>query len=299
MAKKLDLWELGRRVEITVPVIQPYVKFEGGGAQGSTVFACFPTEVYDDNDEYIGSVSGGTGVVKIFREGDEGTSWMIRHSDIWNAFVEAVQGVGPIPVVEALESEDDDVAEPGPEPVSLVESVLPPELTYEPKSASDPELEDDIVYLDITTYRGGVSLGAIHWYGKLKPWKGKSVELQCVLTGAQAQRLSDSTFTFDAGDRTIRWESREKLIECAIDMYKEYFPGAKVLLLGGNRAMPCRVIAGLSDSVAARMSAIFQEGEDLGWYGRRDDYDEANDISDRWFDLLGEVTGREFNWNRL
>jgi len=80
------------KLEVTVPVRLMWVDHGDGEASGSLVFKCFTTDVYDDDDNQIGAIGGGTGAVTLSAKAIEAKGeWMIWHDDLWYAFMEAVE----------------------------------------------------------------------------------------------------------------------------------------------------------------------------------------------------------------
>ena len=82
-----ELWAQGPLIKIIVDAIHPFVETPDG-SQGLAVFKAFVTDVEDRDGNPIGSIGGGTGAVTLSYEGK---TWLIRHSDLWHAFMEAVK----------------------------------------------------------------------------------------------------------------------------------------------------------------------------------------------------------------
>lgn len=92
------------------------------------------------------------------------------------------------------------------------------------------------VYLEISSWIG-ISIGAIHFYGKMKCSDGdefKSIEMLHPLTISQARELNknEKYRLYDAGDMYYGYDSKNEIRKQAIETYKDLFPGATVLIEG-------------------------------------------------------------------
>lgn len=85
-----EIWEQAEKHTLSVEFRCPMIELPNGNKQGFSCFKDFCTYVYDDDDEEteIGMIGGGTGYVTFSYKGKE---WMIKHSDLWYAFVEALE----------------------------------------------------------------------------------------------------------------------------------------------------------------------------------------------------------------
>jgi len=80
-----------RKIQITVDAYMQWIENEDGTGQGLTRFKAFPTDVYDDDDNRIGMIGGGTGAVTLSRSGMNEHEWTIHHDDLWYAFLKALE----------------------------------------------------------------------------------------------------------------------------------------------------------------------------------------------------------------
>lgn len=109
-----------------------------------------------------------------------------------------------------------------------------------------------VVQLKITSYRG-ISLGATHFYGRLSYYTPKNEfmwdEVTHKLTVKEAKYLNGtdglerSVVKFRAGQESGRFETKEQLIETAIEKFRKSFvPHGYKLLLGNDHADPCEIL---------------------------------------------------------
>lgn len=83
-----EIWARAEKRTLSVQMAYPWVENEDGTGQGITCFRTFCTDVYADDDEtLLGSIGGGTGFVTLTYQGK---GWLIKHSDLWHAFMEAL-----------------------------------------------------------------------------------------------------------------------------------------------------------------------------------------------------------------
>ena len=80
-----------KKIQITVDVYCQWIEDEDGYGQGLTRFRTFVTDVFDDDDNKIGAIGGGTGAVTLSEAGEE--EWTLHHDDLWFAFQEALKNV--------------------------------------------------------------------------------------------------------------------------------------------------------------------------------------------------------------
>ena len=141
------------------------------------------------------------------------------------------------------------------------------------------------VHLELLNW--GVSAGGHHFYGALHGdapnGDYKVVKLFKSLTKEEADRLNwqDDHECYHEGATTERWETEEEVVAYAIERYKEYFPGATVLM-AGSRAMICphRVLDG-PDEFKAEANQMWER-----WNQTLDD--DLPDLEDEWDALMEE-----------
>lgn len=145
-------------------------------------------------------------------------------------------------------------------------------------SSDDPR----IVYLDITTW------GYAHYYGTIR-CVGKKVDVLYTLTDKDAAHFNflDKWQSYEAGDSSARFPSRELLIKEAVVLFREEFcPPGIVLIEGRNSVIePQPTLFGFipSEDVDA-LNAIWKQCEDLGWWDH--DADAIEDLCRTWYDAL-------------
>ena len=101
-----------------------------------------------------------------------------------------------------------------------------------------------IAHLEISTYQG-ISIGAIHWYAKLKiedeseKWGSKSIEIERKMSAKEAKiankELQARGFLSDRykpGSLTNGFNTEEDAIQAGIQKFKSHYKG--VLFLGDN-----------------------------------------------------------------
>jgi len=88
-------------------------------------------------------------------------------------------------------------------------------------------------YVSTSSFRG-YTPGASHWYGEVgrDGVYGSATPLVRVLDAAAARELSESDFTFHAGDDTERFERREDLLAAAIAHFEASAQAGDQLFLG-------------------------------------------------------------------
>ena len=107
----------------------------------------------------------------------------------------------------------------------------------------------EIIYLEITSW-AGISLGAIHYYGKLKQSHNlclKSIEIQKKVTQKEADYINkkDRFANYKAGYLTDRMDSKQEVIDLAIKLCKKQYPQFKVIVIGKSYIVqPQKVIFG-------------------------------------------------------
>lgn len=77
-----------KKTQVTVDMYHTWVIDKDGMRKGFSRFKTFSTDAIGENDERLGTISGGTGAVCLTKDGKE---WTIHHDDLWYAFVEALE----------------------------------------------------------------------------------------------------------------------------------------------------------------------------------------------------------------
>jgi len=108
-----------------------------------------------------------------------------------------------------------------------------------------------VIHLEITTW-AGMSIGAIHYYGKLvgedEQGEYKKVEVEKGMTAREARamnKLDGTRGLYKAGSTTSRFDRREQVIERALEIWKDHFPEGEILLIGSSSTVdPQEVLVG-------------------------------------------------------
>ena len=147
-----------------------------------------------------------------------------------------------------------------------------------------------IVYLIVSSW-AGVSPGAFHVYGYLRDDDLDSkVELTYAMTPAQAAHFNKDEpgrrRAYKAGNESSRFMSYDNLEQLAIKVYRTHFPGATILMRGKPSACgPKKVLDG-PEPLKTEGNALWRRAEALHWYNLRSNWQEMDDISDEWDQLL-------------
>ena len=97
----------------------------------------------------------------------------------------------------------------------------------------------EIICLNITSW-SGVSIGAEHYYGKMKPYfyddEREEIELERKITEISEARYLSKKLGYKGilkvGSKTNCFATETHLIQECRKQYKKYFPGTKVIVLG-------------------------------------------------------------------
>lgn len=84
-----EIWAGGKRITLTVEAVNPLIDSSSNTKHGLVVFSSFVTDVADSEGNPLGSIGGGTGHVMLHHT-ESGKTYLIRHDDLWQAFVEAL-----------------------------------------------------------------------------------------------------------------------------------------------------------------------------------------------------------------
>ena len=141
-----------------------------------------------------------------------------------------------------------------------------------------------IIHLEISSFRG-ISLGAIHYYGKLVG--NTRIELEKTLTRRDAIKLNkhDDGYIWRPGTKYSGFDSEEEVIEFALNVWKKHFPSG-IILIQGNSAVadPQLVIAG-DRKIANTINKWYYQAEKINWYdGGQSEL--MHEISDAYWQFL-------------
>lgn len=155
---------------------------------------------------------------------------------------------------------------------------------------SPMHLRARIVYAHIKTYQG-LSLGASHWFGKLKTDGCETIELTRVITAQEAETLNKKSKgeTYDAGEMTNKWSSRVSVRVEAIRVYGQSFPLA-VLLIEGRIACrdPQHVLIG-PPGVQEKLNALVEQAQMIGFWDYTRHENTMQRIADEWDAIIDAI----------
>ena len=129
---------------------------------------------------------------------------------------------------------------------------------------------DKFVVLEITSWQG-MSLGATHYYGKLKGYDERGdalfVDIEKPLTEKESKRLSEKDdCTYRAGTLTSRFDSKQEIIDIAMDKWKTYFPAAEFLLQGQWACADPQNCLIAPDGLKEKINKLYLESKEIGGY---------------------------------
>lgn len=134
---------------------------------------------------------------------------------------------------------------------------------------------DTICYLKITSW-AGMSIGAVHYYGNLHCGDyANDVKMENILTRQDAiaynkveRSIGRATpYVYRQGQKTTGFLDRDRIIELAIQTYKQHFPQAIMLILANAaRYEPQIVLDAVDTEFKEIINAMHAEGERFGWH---------------------------------
>lgn len=176
------------------------------------------------------------------------------------------------------------------------------------------DINEIVVFCDITTFMGSASLGAQHYYGKIeyKPYDGGLEEdLYIRLTQRAAiehnkglQRFGRPSREFvKAGEITANFMDKETLRETAIKCFHDgqmrdrwdekdiQFPVKAIFLIEGDTgyAQPQAILACRPgfEQYMEQLNALFEAGD--GWWWEKDTSNHLDDLSSQWYRIMEKV----------
>jgi len=143
-----------------------------------------------------------------------------------------------------------------------------------------------VVYFHILSW---VNCGiGTHYYGTLEQYGGDRVDVKHVIDAEEAEKLNDEDEwrSYEEGDESGRYYSKEDVIADARRVWKERFPDADILILGDHgTAQPQEVLEG-PDGIKGPINDFYQQMEDLDF-----DWDayptEMEAIEEAWNEIWG------------
>lgn len=136
---------------------------------------------------------------------------------------------------------------------------------------------DLVCYVRMTSWVG-MSIGAVHFYAKLKFKDLKEVEVEHTLTKKEAKVLTKKdnaaigygSYEYEAGDTTGRFDSKEEVFACALEVFEEAGWKAKVLVVGNSSCLnPQECIWCIDKSKIEPLNELYEKLEKM--YMQTDD----------------------------
>jgi hypothetical protein len=146
-----------------------------------------------------------------------------------------------------------------------------------------------VVYLNITSYY----IVGRHYHGQLKQRAGthRTVDITKILSAAEAAWLNRTGDHYTEGSETSRFTTTSELTEQAKEIWLDYFPEARVLMIGDTDIRePMKIVAhiNMDTEIVAVLNSIFENCEKLGWWDKGNEQ-ECGRLSKRWFSILSSL----------
>ena len=148
--------------------------------------------------------------------------------------------------------------------------------------------KEKFVYLNISTWVG-YGGNAQHYYGFLKGYSNNnftSVGVLFRLTEKQAQKLNgkNKCGLYSKGEKCKRFFSEEYLIKQTKKTFKQYFPNAKVLVLGDIVTIEPQTVLIGPPNYKKKVNEFARQCEELGWWDGENE-DKVEKIWQKWENL--------------
>jgi hypothetical protein len=281
-----------KEITLTLPFRTTYDIETGNGYTHFRIGGC---DVSDNDDNLIGRISAAiTGGVFIKLDGGE--EYYLDPRDLWYAFTTFLENGESI----VIEDPYHESIEPPNEQKKINRKKLSKKLTVPRPEDSQPDPPTKVagklsrvVYLHISTWVGTAAIGAIHYFGELQ-CGDQVVKVTRVLSKPQAEKLNKearrikprSDYELYRPDQeTEDFLSRKEVRERALEIWKEHFPNADILVEGRRSvADPQQILIG-PPHIMSRVNHWVYEAEAIGWYdgGHKKEMDEIfNEFSQFW-----------------
>jgi hypothetical protein len=138
-----------------------------------------------------------------------------------------------------------------------------------------------LVYLEVTTWRG-MSIGAIHYYGRLRVGD-KTIDVMRKVTAAAVKELNrrdGGGYDWQVGEETSRWNSKLALERAAIRWFKANYSIEDSMLIKGLSGIfePQPVICG-KEPFKSAINQLHSRAEECGFWHNEN---VMQDICDEW-----------------
>lgn len=155
-----------------------------------------------------------------------------------------------------------------------------------------------IVSLEISSWRG-ISIGAVHYYGKLICYPGDYSEVEILrtldedaafkLTKQKNNNKNPNFFVeYTKGMKVKEFDNPGEIKEIALKIWKKHFPDAVILQEGRSGiAMPQITLAADDKDLMKQINEWANRIEELGGYDR-DNGDEVDKICDEYWKIVTE-----------
>jgi hypothetical protein len=161
------------------------------------------------------------------------------------------------------------------------------------------------ITLDITSFKG-ISLGAIHYYGKLK-YKNESLKLEVIrlentisaeeaeVWNAHERRTypgKKKYWNWEAGDTYDGFSRKSDMWDEAIKICKELFPeGSYYIVQGGYSYIePQLIVYGFDEEVTEKLNIIASKHMNLNW-DNKEEREEILRLEKEWSDIIEPLGG--------
>jgi len=149
-------------------------------------------------------------------------------------------------------------------------------------------------FLEIRSWTDSGVVWAEHWYGSLY-FGDKRVDVHYVLNEVEAKKLNKADnllgrgiLSYNVGEETSRFLSKEKLVKEAIKLFNQDPHGYDILLEGEHYVLdPMKMLVG-PEILLKEANQIWKQFESFdGWNCKREEEKEVKEICDQWDILVG------------
>lgn len=138
-----------------------------------------------------------------------------------------------------------------------------------------------IVYCHMMTWIGSSVVSAEHYYAWLECEKIRH-DLTHVLTQSETDRLNRREFgeNYTVGEKSSQFVNEDRLKSSAIDQYREFFPGATILVYGDPITHEPQPILDGPPVITERINELAAAAKAINWW--EEDEDAMQIIQDEW-----------------
>jgi hypothetical protein len=151
---------------------------------------------------------------------------------------------------------------------------------------------DNIAHLNITSWVG-ISIGAVHVYGKLRYKDWDYIEIKRVLTQAEANKINkkedmiNATYHYRKGDECGRFDTEKEIIDLTIKLLEKKYPQVDLLLSSDGASVSVnKAFWGKDKKLVNRINELYEEADKLDFYSGKDD-DRMEELDYEFEKLVG------------